>query len=147
MIIGLNLDATEEFVSEFDPDKGKEPPEGNPTKFKLITLDSRVMGHLRDRATRMSVNPNAGADESVDTEIAMNEVAFETVQFGLGGIEPFADDKGAEIPFKTMSRRLRGKSYTIASDVVVNRLPMKVIAEISDRLRKMNNLGDDEGNV
>ena len=145
MIIGLNLDQSEEFVSEFDPDKNK--PDGNPTKFKLLTLDSRVMGHLRDRATRMKVSPNAGPNDDVETEVAMNEVAFETVQFGLGGITPFQTESGEDIQWKTVKRNLRGKSYEIASDIVINRLPMRVITEISNRLRVMNNLGEDEGNA
>jgi len=144
MITGLNLDATEEFVSEFDPAKDVEG--GEVTKFTLATLDSRVMGHLRDRATRLSISPTAKADDNVETEVSMNEVAFETVQFGLTGMAPFQDDQGIDIPFATQKRHLRGKSYVIASEVVINRLPMKIISEIADRLRKMNNLGDDEGN-
>lgn len=147
MIIGLNLDTTQEYVSEFDPDRGKKSPEGNPTKFQLVTLDSRVMGHLRDKATRMSVNPNAKENDTVETEVAMNDVAFETVQFGLTGISPFDDASGNEIIFKTVKRNLRGKSYTVASDVVVNRLPMRVISELADQLRKMNDLDDTEGNA
>ncbi len=143
MIIGLDLSQTEEFVSEFDPEK--DEPEGNPTKFKLLTLDSRVMGHLRDRATRMKIKPSAKADDDVETEVAMNEVAFETVQFGLGGITPFEDAEGQEIPWAVTKRNLRGKSYEIASDVVVNRLPLRVINEIATRLRVINNLGEDEG--
>lgn len=147
MIIGLNLDTTLEYVSKFDPDKGKEAEGGKPTKFILTTLDSRVMGHLRDKATRMSVNPNANENDTVETEVAMNEVAFETVQFGLTGIEPFEDEGGNQIIFKTVKRNLRGKSYTIASDAVVNRLPMKVIGELTDELRKLNDLDADAGNA
>ncbi len=143
MITGLSLDTTQEFVSEFDPAKGLT--EGNPTLFTLLTLDSRVMGHLRDKATRMKINPKA-PDDDVETEVAMNEVSFEVVQFGLGGIAPFEDGKGNEIVFKTMKRNLRGKSYTIASDLVISLLPIKVISELATELRKMNNLGDDEGN-
>lgn len=142
MIIGLSLDESLEYVSQFDPDKDK--PDGNPTKFKLNTLDSRVMGHLRDRSTRLSVNPNAGPNDNVDTEVAMNEVNFEMVQFGLGGINPFVDQKGNEIPFKTVKRNLRGKSYEIVSDDVISRLPMKVIAELAGKLRELNNMGEDD---
>lgn len=149
MIIGLNLDTTLEHVSKFDPDKEKhEKGEGgNPTKFSLITLDSRVMGHLKDKATRMSVNPKAKEDDSVLTEVAMNETAFETVQFGLTGIEPFEDENGQQIIFKTVKRNLRGKSYTIAAEAVVNRLPLKVITELAEKLGEMNDLGEAEGNA
>lgn len=144
MIIGLNLDQTIEFISKHDPDKGKE--DGTPTVFTLNTLDSRVMGHLRDLSTKMAINPKASADDDVETTIAMNDVNFQVVQFGLGGITPFQDENSNDIPFKTVKRNLRGKSYEIVSEVVVNRLPLKVLAELSDELRKLNNLGDDEGN-
>lgn len=144
MITGLNLDATVDFISEFDPDKGK--PEGKPTVFQLLTLDSRVMGHLRDMATRLKVNPNANPDDDVETEVAMNEVAFQTVLFGVGGIAPYQDKDGNDIEFKTLKRNLRGQSYTVASDLVIKRLPMKVITEIAEKLREINNLGEDEGN-
>ena len=144
MITGLSLDQSTDFVSEFDPDR--EKPDGNPTKFKLMTLDSRVMGHLRDLATKLKVNPNAGPDDDVETTVAMNEVAFQTVQFGCGGAAPFDDQDGNDIPWRTMKRNLGGKSYEIASDTVINRLPLRVISELAVELRKINNLGEDEGN-
>jgi hypothetical protein len=146
MIIGLSLDDKCEYISQFDPDHPSKKPDGHPTKFSLQTLDSRVMGHLRDRSTRMSVKPGAGPDDSVDTEIAMNEVAFETVQFGLTGIEGLVDQHNTPIAFKTQKRHLRGKSYEIAHEDIISRLPMKVIAELSGELRKLNNMGEEEGN-
>ena len=150
MITGLSLDTTLDFVSEFDPSKpdakGKKTVEGDPTVFKLMTLDSRVMGHLRDMATRMSINPNAAPDENVDTEVAMNEVAFQVCQFGVGGAAPFQDQDGSDIPWKTQKRNLRGKSYTIASETIIARLPLRVIAELATKLREINNMGELEGN-
>lgn len=145
MIIGLNLDQTLEFISKFDPDKGVEG--GNPTVFTLNTLDSRVMGHLRDLSTKMAINPSASKTDDVETTIAMNDVAFQVVQFGLGGAAPFQDEEKHDIPFAKVKRHLRGKSYSIVSEEIVNRLPLNVIAELSDELRKLNNLGDDEGNA
>ena len=154
MITGLSLDATVDFVSEFDPanknsksyKEDPEAPDAKPTVFTLLTLDSRVMGHLRDMATRLSVNPNAKPDENVDTEVAMNEVAFQICQFGLGGAEPFEDQNGGVIEWKTQNRRLRGNSYKIAHEEIIARLPLRVISEVATELRKLNNLGEDEGN-
>lgn len=143
-IIGLTLDTTFEFVSEFDPAKGLS--EGNPTIFTLKTLDTRVMGHLRDLATRLKVKPGAKPTDDVETEVAMNEVAFQTVLFGLDGIAPFDDQKGEPIQWKTSKRNLRGKSYDVAHEDVISRLPLKVVGELSTELRKINNLGEDEGN-
>jgi hypothetical protein len=105
------------------------------------------MGHLRDLATRLKVNPNAGPNDDVETTVEMNEVAFQTVQFGLGAVEPFQDADGNQILWKTQKRNLRGKSYEIVAEAVVNRLPLRVIAELSDKLRVLNNLGEEEGNA
>ncbi len=148
MITGLTLDTIHEYISEADPAKALiaagEP--ADPTIFKLRTLDSRVMGHLRDMATRLKVKPGAKPTDEVETEVAMNEVAYQTVLFGLEGAAPFVDQAGEQIIWKTTKRNLRGKSYDIVADEVVSRLPLGVISELSTELRKINNLGEEEGN-
>lgn len=144
MIIGLTLDTIHEFIAKADPDNGVDG--GNPTIFQLKTLDSRVMGHLRDLATRLKVKPGAKPTDDVETEVAMNEVAFQTVLFGLASAAPFVDQNGKDIELKMVKRNLRGKSYDVVSEDAVSLLPLIVIGELSDALRKINNLGEEEGN-
>lgn len=134
-IIGLTLDATKDYVSRFDqPAEGEEA-----TTFVLGTLDSRIFGMLRDKATTIHVDPNAPNDD-VATSINMNEVAFQTVQYGLKGWRNLKDGAGNEIKFKTVKRNHGGQSYTVADPDVIKRLPQVVIAELSEEIRRENEL-------
>lgn len=134
-IVGLNLEATRVYESKYDPDRGS--PEA--TKFHIGTLDSRVSGKLKDMATTVKVDPKR-LDDEVDTTINMEDVAFQTVQFGVVGWENLMDDAGNPIEFKTEGRRLSGKSYKIVHSEVLYLIPGAVIRELADEVGKANNL-------
>ncbi len=138
-IIGLNLGSTRAFESTHDPDKGQ--PEA--TKFVLTTLDSRVMGKIRDRAATMRVDPTRPDDE-VDTSINIEDVNFMTAQFGITGWENFRGHNGEDIDFKSVGRRLAGKSYVIVDPEVLARVPLAIIREIADEIRKDNELDEQD---
>src|SRR5690606_27258246 len=107
-IIGLTLAAEQAFQSEYDTKKGSE----DATTFMLGTLDSRVMGRLRDDATSFAVNPAAPEDE-VDVSVGQNTLFYLACQFGIKAWTKFRDENGNDIPFKTQKRNMGGKSYTI----------------------------------
>jgi hypothetical protein len=138
-IIGLTLDATKEYVSTLDSAKGTEEA----TVFVLGTLDSRVFGMLRDKGTTIHVDPNSPNDD-VATSINMNEVAFQTVQYGLRGWRNLKDGKGEDIKFKTVKRNHGGQSYAVADPDVIKRLPQAIISELSEEIRRENELSADE---
>ncbi len=139
-IIGLSLSATRIFESPLDPDKGT--PEA--TRFTIATLDSRVAGRLRDLGTTVKIDPNSPDDE-VETTINMEDVNFQTVQFGVSGWENFVDKERKTIEFKTVGRRLGGKSYEVIDPEVLCRVPTAVIRELADEVRKENELSEDGG--
>ena len=141
-IKGLDLEAKLTHHSKFDSAK---PGAAGATVWEYGVLDSRVMGHLKDLATRMMIDPNS-TNESVDTHVDANEVAFQTVQFGLTGFKNFKSAQGGDITFKTSKRNLRGKNYDILNASVVEQIPGDVLSELAEKIRNANEVGSKEKN-
>lgn len=141
-IIGLSLDATR--VHELSRDPAKGTPEA--TRFTLGTIDSRVYGKIRDKGTAFKMDPTQ-LDDEVETTINQEEVNFELCQFGITHWENFQDKEGGDIPFKTIKRNMKGKSYVIVDPDVLCRLPRIDLAELAGEIGKENDLsGDDAKN-
>ena len=141
-ITGLSLSSTRPFESKYDPDRGTP----SATKFTIATLDSRVAGKLRDMSTTMHLDPQRPDDE-VETSINMEDVNFQTVQFGVSWWENLLDEDKNEIEYKTIGRRLGGKSYKIIDPDVLALVPLSVIQELADEVRKVNEFEEgQEGN-
>lgn len=138
-IVGLTLDSTREFVSSFDSAKGT--PEA--TVFILGTLDSRVFGLIRDKATTLSVDTSRPNDE-VTTHINANDVAFMTVQYGLKGWKNFRDAGGNDIPFRTIKKNHSGQTYVVVDPEVVKRLPTAILMEVAEEIRRDNEMAEIE---
>lgn len=140
-IKALSLSKTWEFQDPDDPDFGT--PEAS--TFILHALDSRVMARLKDGAARVLVDPNRPDDE-VETIINMEDMNFQTVQFGCEGWDKVIDP---EIPntlldYETEPRRLGGKSYKIVSSEVLARIPLSTIRKMADDIRVKNELSETE---
>ncbi len=138
-IRGLSIGRTWPVQSKYDPDKDTD----DASVFTLQTLDSRVMGHLRDGITKVMVDANK-PDDKAETQINMQGLNFETCQFGIEGWKNVLDDDGNEIEHRTVKKRLGGKDYQIIPTEVLCRLPGAVISEMSDLIRKDNELDEDE---
>lgn len=138
-IIGLTLNASESYQSDLDPNKGTEEA----TTFKLATLDSRIMGKLRDDATTFSVNPTAPEDE-VDVSVGQNELYFLACQFGIKGWTNLKDEEGNDIRFKTRKRNVGGRSYEVVDELVLGRIPQIVLQEIGREIIGLNDVDEDE---
>lgn len=139
MIVGLSLDA--EFVYESDFDSAKGTPEA--TKWRLGTLDARQYGKIKDRSTRILVDPSK-PDADIETSINKHEVFFLTVQYGLKGWENFCDKDGVEIPFKTKNLNIAGKSYVVVHDSVMAIIPSTIIEELAGKISESNDLSEEE---
>lgn len=138
-IIGLTLAAEEAFQSDYDTKKGSKEA----TNFMLGTIDSRVMGRLRDDATSFAVNPSA-PEEEVDVSVGQNTLFYLACQFGIKGWTQFRDKDGNDIPFRTQKRNMGGKSYTIVADEVLSRIPQPILAEIGEKIISLNEVTADE---
>jgi hypothetical protein len=135
-IFGLDLDATKEFVSRFE--REGEP---NPTRWKLRTLDSRIMGRIRDMASTVQIDPLKG---DVAQTVNIREVDFQTVAYGLAGWENFNEAKGTKLDYKTIRVTHGGQAYEVVDPEVQRRIPVFIIEELAEAIRQGNLLTEDE---
>jgi hypothetical protein len=133
-IIGLSLEATKDYTSLLDP--ARNTPDA--TIWVLGTLDSRIMGKIRDKATTMGIDPMK-PDEVTQT-VNLREMDFETVIYGLKGVKNFNDAKGNAIKFNTRNRNHGGMNYEVADPAFVKLVPSDIISELAEQIRAMNSL-------
>ncbi len=139
-IKALNLGKTWDFQSKSDPDRGTEQA----TTFHLQSLDSRVMGKLRDNTTKFLVDPS-NPEDVAETSVNAENLNFESAQFGCTGWDNFQDPvSGVPIAMKTVPRRLGGKSYQIVDPEVLCLVPLSVIGEMGEDIRKANELTEED---
>ncbi len=139
-IKALNLGKSWDFQSKSDPDRGTDQA----TTFKLHSLDSRVMGKLRDNTTKFLVDPS-NPEDVAETTVNAEHLNFETAQFGCEGWTNFQDPvTGESIEIKMVPRRLGGKSYQIVDPEVMRLVPMSVIGEMGEDIRAANELSEED---
>lgn len=139
-IKALDLSKTWDFQSKDDPDFGTD----DASTFKLQCLDSRIMGKLKDGATKFLADPNR-PDEMGETSVNMNDMNFQMVQFGCTGWNNVLDPQGREpLEFKTIGRRLASQSYKVVDPEVLCLIPGDVIAEMAEDIRAKNELSEGE---
>lgn len=134
-IFGLDLDTTQEHELSFDPGKGTP----DAVKWTLGTLDSRVMGRIRDESTTLNINRG---EEIMLTTVNMNEMNFRTCMFGIKGWRNFTDRKGAPIAYATVTISLGGVPYTIVDPTVLKRVPAEALQEMGEIIRNGNKLDE-----
>ena len=137
-LVGLRADATREFQSSHDPAKGTD----DATVFTLGTLTARVQVFLRDQATKFKPDPEN--PDKVIADFLPNSAAYETVRFGLRGWRNFKDEKGNDLPFKTVKKNLGGREYEFVSEESIELLHADIIRELSEELSKLNNLSEEQ---
>ena len=143
-IMALKMGAVRKYVSQFDT--AKDEKNGEPTVWLIGTLDGRITGRIRDKATTLTVNTKSINDE-VETNINTNEMHFEACLYGLRGWENFKDEKGNDIPFKTKKMLHGGQQYQVVDVELLRSVPQIVLAELGMEIMKENMMSDDEGNA
>ena len=111
-----------------------------PTIWKLKCLDSRILGVLKDKVTKLTINPNAPGDD-VGTLVNQNQYYFQVVQLALD--EP--DNFESGVSYGTMKMNIGGKSYVVATPEYVETIPDYVLAELAEVVIDGNSLSDTEG--
>ena len=134
-IRALKLDTNVSHVSKFDPAGDTD----DATRFTLGALDSRVSGFIRDKATKIVVDPK-NPMENIETSVNASDVNFLTVQFGLKGWTNFKDDKGNDVAYRQIGRFVAGRSYQVADPECLRLLPPVIVDELADRIRELNTL-------
>jgi len=150
-IKALQTGTVHTHVSKYD----KRPAEGEPghdefvpTTWKYRTLDSRVLGLLKDKTTKIGIDPSK-PDEEITTTVAQNAYNFDVCAFGLDKPDNFTVDgtpDGAPVPWKTVSRNFGGKSYEVVSPETLGMIPDAIIVELSEKITETNSLSPEAGN-
>jgi hypothetical protein len=133
-IYGLSLAATQKIHSQYD-----DAPDDEKTVFEIGTLDSRVAGLIRDKATSVTVNQSAPDDE-VESNVNMNAVYFEACVYGVKGFERFKDKDGNDIGARFLKRFHGGVSYKVMDPAIVALLPNPVVVELGQKILAGNEL-------
>ena len=127
----LTIGQTKEYVSWNDPDKGTPKQ----TIFTIQALDVFVAADIADNATLFR---DGGA------QFASSTAALKRVRFGLKSIANFRDDSDKIVEFKTEEVEFGGRKYQVVSDVVLQRMPLDLIQELSTAIVEFNTVAVDE---
>lgn len=138
-IKAITLGETWDFYSSFDTAKGDAR-----TKFVLGPVDSRVLAVLKDKATKITGDAN-NPEAEIGLAYNTHEFNFQVAQFGLKGVDNLLDAKDEIINYETQRRNIGGKSYEIASQTLLERIPSDIVAEIAQDILDKNILNADEG--
>ena len=118
MITGLDLSETVDYTLKDDTE--------NPTIWKLGILSSYIYSRIT-------------GDENTQPLVT----SFKTLQIGIKGWENFSSN-GEEIKFTTKKESLFGRECDVLPLELLERIPMKALAELYNQILIINNLKDDE---
>lgn len=136
-IKALNLASTVDYVVKSDRSSER------PTIFKLGTLDSRVVGLIKDMGVAFKTDTN-NPDAQAETILRNSKIQFLTVQFGLIGFENFLDSNDNVINHTTEKYTLGDKTYNILSEDILKTLPGDVLVELYQEITALNQPSEDE---
>lgn len=136
-IFGLDLSATEMYELSFDTAKGTP----DATVFELATLDSRIMGRIRDETTTLTLDRSEAV---VDTQVNTQEMRFKAAMYGLRGWTNLNTRAGKQIVFATSEVTIGGFPYQVADPALLRQLPSEAIQEIGERIISRNTVTADE---
>ena len=157
-IKALTLSDTFEYVSDQDPSKVKkkvpvdaaDPSKGTKdeitiaegaTVFGLKALDVFLMGYIYDNAS--SLSGKQGSDE-VGIHTRMNQTNIDAVRFGLSYFKNFKDPKtGDELTVSTVKATVNGREYDAADDQTMQRLGVRLIAELAEQIKDKSEVSKD----
>lgn len=117
-----------------------------PTVWNLKVLDSRVLAILKDKSTKITIDPSK-PDEEIGTQVNQNAYYFDVCALGLDKPKDYLDDKGEPMGWSVGSRNIGGKSYPIVTNETLGTIPDFIIQELAERIIAGNSLTGDEGNA
>lgn len=137
-LTGVNFAEEREYISPKDPDKE------NPTKFKLGLLDPFVRSYIEEQTTRMELG-SGGPDAPAGVGFSQIKNDILTVRLGLVGIENYLHpETGKPVEFRSTSRNIGRKMYTMVSEQVVSLMPTDLLHELAEEIRRDNRMTEEE---
>lgn len=135
----LDLGHVEEYVSPNDPDPS------NPTVWLLGTISGRLQAIIKDGAAKFAADLDAdGTPSNFKATVTPNQLALDTVMFGLRGWRNFPDKKGAEVQYKTEKRTLPGATVDVLARECIDRIDIVTVRELAERLEKINEVSEED---
>jgi len=147
-ITALTPGQLKDYVCKADvrpPEDHADHVDWKPTTWRIKTLDSRVMGKLKDKTTKITVDPN-NPDAEIGTQVAQHDLYMDLCTFGLAEPDNFMDSKGKEVKYETKRTNLGGKGYEVCTPEFIGRVPSNVIAELGEQILNYNEASADEKN-
>lgn len=129
---------TKEVVLEEDPDQV------NPTVWILGTLDLRTRAFIQDEMTAFQVSDSKKAQDKSDVKLRISQGKILTAQFGVRGWRNLKDEHGQDIPYKTDTFNLDGKSYEVVAKIILERFPYEWVELLSEEVSKLNTITEPE---
>lgn len=125
MLKALNLTKMVEFESPRDPAKGTP----DATKFKISAIPTRIYAKLKDRSA--SFSPDEKDPDGMKADFHGNSLAFETVRWGLKGVENYDPDAPA---FKFQKEKVGPYMYDVVHDDFMAALDIQTIRELKSAI-------------
>jgi len=147
-LVGIDLSETRKYVSELDKDTvtGQRRAVDDPdaTVFELGVLDPIARAHVDDSMTRLDYT-DGGPSLQASSQINLAGRALEVVRFGLKDVKNLLHPQTKKaVPFKTVERIVKGRAYHLASDDIIQMIPVKVIGELAKQIALDNVLSEGE---
>ncbi len=138
MAFQIRSGETKEVVLDKDPDSA------NPTVWTLGTLDLRSRAFIQDEMTAFQVSDSKKAQDKSDVKLRISQGKILTAQFGVKGWRNLKDEHGQDIPFKTDTFNLDGKSYEVVAKAILERFPYELVELLSEEVSKLNTITEPE---
>lgn len=142
-IRALNVAATFDYIHPSD-EFAKEPDKA--TVFKLRALDAYQKAEVQNVMTTLDFthfdpeNPTQTVGQKINPFLG----AITMVKYSLAGWERFKDENGNDIEFKTKGSSLSNRMYKIVSDDLLARIPEDVLMDMSNKIKTLGELSQEE---
>ena len=140
-IVGITPEAVREYVVV----SNRKDPVEQQVKWLIGPVDSLSMARMNDTYMELGVDAASG-DEITPTSknLRIFEWATDICKYGLKGWSNFRDANGNEIAFATKKVVAGGLIKEVVDPVVLSRIPLEVLQELSVEIRSVNSLSETE---
>ena len=138
MLIGIDINATRQYVSKLDPDTT------NPTIFHIGVLDPVLRAEIDDESSSYEMSSSNPSDKA-KVKLNWNKRQINAIKFGLKGIDNFLDPQTkTPIELKFEKVQYAGKMRECIVDRIIGMFPSELRSELSDVILNESKLSEAE---
>jgi hypothetical protein len=142
-VTGLSLTKRNWYVCNADPGKRDDLEEckaEGATVFYWRAIANSMMANIHDLVSSSTMRMGDMTTQTFHQKNAeRNRMAF---RHGITGWETFFDEEGEPIEYATEGDMVGGKTYTVISDDVMNRIPLQIVNEVGAHVYNSNSMGE-----